>query len=116
MTEDFETLYVAPPDGAFIAKYQARCLCGAVSYSVSADPIDAKICHWPVCQTLHGAPMQWAAIFHKRDVHFSTGLDRLSFYSRESGRRERIPPCKLSCAARGTQRQGSAGRRARGLA
>jgi hypothetical protein len=32
-------------------------------YHVCADPVDAKICHCLACQKLHGAPMQWAAIF-----------------------------------------------------
>ena len=56
-------------------KYSARCHCGAVRYEVCADPVDAKICHCKACQVLHGAPMQWAAIFRKDDVRFTAGLD-----------------------------------------
>jgi hypothetical protein len=35
--------------------------------------VDAKICHCIACQKLHGAPMQWSAIFHKHHVRFSAG-------------------------------------------
>ncbi len=65
--------YASLDDTGFVAKYRAACFCGAVQYEVSADPVDAKICHCQVCQKLHGAPMQWAAIFHKRHVRFTAG-------------------------------------------
>jgi hypothetical protein len=73
-----------------------------VRYQVAADPVDAKICHCRDCQVLHGAPMQWAAIFHKTDVTFSAGTERLRYYHGALGRPERILPCKVSCAACGT--------------
>ena len=47
---------------------------------------------------MHGAPMQWAAIFHKRDVRLVDGAEALRFYNSELGRRERVLPCKVSCA------------------
>jgi hypothetical protein len=94
--------YASPEDKNFIAKYQARCHCGAVRYEVRADPVDAKICHCRVCQVLHGAPMQWAAIFHKRDVRFVAGVERLRFYNSELDRNERLLPCKVLCASCGT--------------
>jgi hypothetical protein len=73
-----------------------------VAYEVGADPVDAKVCHCKGCQTLHGAPMQWAAIFHKRDVRFTAGVDHLRFFSGALGRCERSLPCKVSCALCGT--------------
>ena len=89
----------APPDGGDPrpARHRAQCFCGAVAFEVYADPVDAKICHCRACQTLHGAPFQWAVIFHKRDVRFLRGLDELHFYNSELGRSEHILPCKLSC-------------------
>ncbi len=90
-----------PPYGqraaAFAALYRARCYCGAIAFEVRADPVDAKICHCHVCQSLHGAPFQWAVIFHKTDVRFLRGIDRLYFFNAENGRAGRILPCKLSC-------------------
>ncbi|MEZ6155276.1 MAG: hypothetical protein R3B56_05705 [Candidatus Scalinduaceae bacterium] len=46
---------------------------------------------------MHGAPVQWAAIFHKHDVRITKGIERLHFYSSESGKHDRILPCKVSC-------------------
>ena len=85
-------------DTSFIAKYEARCYCHSVRYEVRADPVDAKICHCRECQVLHGAPMQWAAIFHKSDVRIVDGIERLRFFNGALNRHERIQPCKVACA------------------
>ena len=100
--EDFKELFAPSGDAEFKARYHARCHCGSVSYGVSAEPVDAKICHCVMCQKLHGAPMQWAAIFHKRDVRFSAGIDHLRFFNGALNRPERILPCKVSCGLCGT--------------
>lgn len=78
--------------------YRARCHCGAVRYEVCADPVDAKICHCRTCQVLHGAPMQWAAIFRKSDVKLTAGVESVRYYNSVLERRERVLPCKLVCA------------------
>ena len=94
--------YARVDDDAFTPRYWASCHCGAVRYEVSADPLDAKICHCRTCQSLHGAPMQWAAIFHKRHVRLTRGIEHLRFYSDALDRAERVAPCKVSCARCGT--------------
>src|SRR4029078_10500700 len=94
--------YASIGDDRFVAIYRARCHCGAVSYEVAAEPVDAKICHCRTCQVLHGAPMQWAAIFHKHDVRVTHGVEHLRFYAGVLGRPGRVPPCKVSCALCGT--------------
>ncbi|MEA2625896.1 MAG: hypothetical protein QOD06_1941 [Candidatus Binatota bacterium] len=94
--------YAAVDDDSFVARYRARCHCGGVCYEVGVDPVDAKICHCRSCQTLHGAPMQWAAIFHKRDVRMTRGVEHLRFYSGVLRRAVREPPCKVSCVLCGT--------------
>jgi hypothetical protein len=96
--------YARLDDDAFTSRYRASCHCGAVRYEVSADPVDAKICHCRTCQTLHGAPMQWAAIFHKRHVRMTRGIEHLRFYSDTLDRAERVAPCKVSCALRHAHR------------
>jgi hypothetical protein len=89
-------------DETFVPKYHARCYCQAVHYEVGAEPVDAKLCHCTVCQQLHGAPMQWAALFHKRHVRITHGLEHLRFYNSALQQRERILPCKVRCALCGT--------------
>jgi len=82
MESRFGPDYASLEDTGFVAKYKASCFCGAVRYyEVSADPVGVKICHRMTCQKLHGAPMQWAAIFHKRHVRFAAGLENLVFYN-----------------------------------
>lgn len=94
--------YASPDDSTFVPKYRAACFCGKVRYEVSAEPVDAKLCHCRACQTLHGAPMQWAAIFQKHHMRFTSGLDLLRFYNSERDMNERILPCKVSCSLCGT--------------
>ena len=93
----FREDYASSEGKGVVAKYHARCHCGAVRYEVVADPVDAKICHCSDCRMLHGAPMQWAAIFRKRDVSFTAGVEHLRFYNSSLDRRERILPCKVAC-------------------
>ncbi len=97
--------YSTIDDAEFIPKYKAACFCGAVQYEVNADPVDSKICHCLACQKLHGAPMQWAAIFHKSNVRITAGLEHLTFYNSERDRPERILPCKVSCGRCGVAPQ-----------
>lgn len=98
----FGAEYASCDDASFIPKYRASCFCGRVRYEVCADPVDAKLCHCRACQVLHGAPLQWAAIFHKHHVRFSSGLDHLRFFNSERSLNERILPCKVSCNHCGT--------------
>lgn len=102
MENVFGSEYASINDEGFIAKYRASCFCDTIQYEVSADPVDSKICHCLACQKLHGAPMQWAALFHKRNVRVIKGLDQLHFYNSESNRHKRILPCKVSCTICGT--------------
>ena len=102
MKKGFGPDYASIEDKNFIPRYRARCHCGAVQYEVCADPVDAKLCHCRACQKLHGAPMQWAAIFHKRDVRITAGIDYLRFFNSERFTYERVLPCKVSCGRCGT--------------
>ncbi len=102
MKKQWDEKYSSATDNNFIAKYSASCYCCAVQYEVKADPVDAKVCHCLACQKLHGAPMQWAAIFHKNDVRIIQGMEHLHFYNTELNRHERILPCKVSCNLCGT--------------
>ncbi|KAG0646421.1 hypothetical protein D0Z07_7356 [Hyphodiscus hymeniophilus] len=86
-------------DDKFRALYEGGCHCGRVKYQLSREkPLDAKFCHCSTCQVLHGAPFQWAAIFHKEDINFTHGHHDLGWY--DSGDKTTVHklPCKVSCA------------------
>lgn len=83
---------------AFHRVYGGACFCGAVRFEVGArKPEDAKFCHCPTCQKLHGAPFQWAAILHKRDVRFTAGAEALVFWNPTEKSGEYVLPCKVAC-------------------
>jgi len=100
MPEDDDWKHAPPYSQAephFSVEYRARCFCGAVELEVCADPVDAKMCHCPQCQSLHGAPFQWAVLFHKRDVRFVRGVENIFFYNAETKSPGHVLPCRLSC-------------------
>ncbi|KAF8954704.1 Mss4-like protein [Flammula alnicola] len=90
--------YSLDPTKPFKKRYRGSCFCEKVKFEVARDkPLDAKFCHCPTCQKLHGAPFQWAAIVEKTDVHFTQGEDQLIFWNAEGMSQEYILPCKISC-------------------
>jgi hypothetical protein len=102
-TPSMDDLWSRPPysstDKQFEAKYKGSCYCGAVTVLAKQDPVDAKICHCRTCQTLHGAPMQWAAIFHKHDILITQdSIPHLLFYNSELMKSEYELPCKIACS------------------
>ncbi|EEP79145.1 conserved hypothetical protein [Uncinocarpus reesii 1704] len=79
--------------------WHGSCQCGQVKYQLNREkPLDAKFCHCTSCQRLHGAPFQWAAIFHKSDVNFLNGHNGLDFYKSGENLREHSLPCKVLCS------------------
>ncbi|KAJ5089010.1 hypothetical protein N7532_007694 [Penicillium argentinense] len=80
-------------------KWRAHCQCRKISYVIRQDrPLNAKFCHCRGCQVMHGAPFQWAAIFHKEDVSFVNGSSGLSFYSSSLNTQKYHTPTKVSCS------------------
>ncbi|KAK6609377.1 hypothetical protein H4I96_03308 [Botrytis cinerea] len=67
-------------------------------FKVLERPLSAKFCHCTTCQVLHGAPFQWAAIFHKEDINFTHGHHDLGWYESEEKTTRHKLPCKVSCA------------------
>ncbi|TGO70651.1 hypothetical protein BELL_0690g00050 [Botrytis elliptica] len=83
----------------FKVLYEGGCHCGRVKYQLSRErPLSAKFCHCTTCQVLHGAPFQWAAIFHKEDINFTHGHHDLGWYESEEKTTRHKLPCKVSCA------------------
>ncbi|KAF6222369.1 hypothetical protein HO133_001455 [Letharia lupina] len=86
-------------DPNFHARYEASCHCGKIRYQLSREkPLDSKYCHCTTCQKLHGAPFQWAAIFHKEDINFTHGHSDLGWYESSEKTTVHKLPCKVSCA------------------
>lgn len=83
----------------FSTVWNGACHCGRTRYQLSrARPLSSKYCHCTTCQRLHGAPFQWAAIFHKTDINFTHGHHNLAWYdSGERTTRHKLP-CKVSCS------------------
>ncbi|UNI16939.1 hypothetical protein JDV02_003321 [Purpureocillium takamizusanense] len=90
----------SPSPSAAAAALRGACHCGRITYRLSRDaPLDSKYCHCRDCQVLHGAPFQWAAIFHKADVAFDRGaVAGLRFYHSPSKCAEHVLPSKVACA------------------
>ncbi|KAK0738190.1 Mss4-like protein [Schizothecium vesticola] len=83
----------------FSVKWRGKCHCGAVRYELSrARPLASKYCHCTTCQRLHGAPFQWAAIFHKTDINFTQGHHDLGWYDAAAKSTTHHLPCKVQCA------------------
>ncbi|KAJ5948016.1 hypothetical protein N7466_001031 [Penicillium verhagenii] len=80
-------------------KWKGSCKCGKITYALNRDrPLNAKFCHCRGCQVMHGAPFQWAAIFHKDDVSFTKGSSGLAFFSAAHNSQKYDNPTKVSCS------------------
>lgn len=86
--------------------YDAQCFCGRVRYQVRGEPSSAKLCHCQACQLLHGAPLEWVALFDKQNVRFPdpSSLEYLYFYNSQTDKAwdssnadRRELPVKVSC-------------------
>eukprot|EP01065_Artemidia_motanka_P019740 TRINITY_DN23576_c0_g1_i1.p1 TRINITY_DN23576_c0_g1~~TRINITY_DN23576_c0_g1_i1.p1 ORF type:complete len:499 (+),score=74.60 TRINITY_DN23576_c0_g1_i1:66-1562(+) len=82
--------------------HKAHCYCKRVVYDVVEEPVASKLCHCTLCQRIHGAPYQWALLFHKDSVSFVAGWEHLKFYSPDKDTvytaETRELPCKVSCS------------------
>ncbi|KAJ6107135.1 hypothetical protein N7523_008458 [Penicillium sp. IBT 18751x] len=80
-------------------KWRGHCQCRKIGFSLKRDkPLNSKYCHCVGCQRMHGAPFQWAAIFHKDDISFDQGYSGLSFYSSAENSSDYHTPTKVACA------------------
>jgi hypothetical protein len=56
-----------------MARHAGGCRCGAVRFSISADPHFAAICHCSDCRRASGAPFLAFVGFDRDDVRFEGG-------------------------------------------
>ena len=52
---------------------EGGCLCGAVRYRISAEPIDAGYCHCRMCQRSTGAPVVSWLTMSERGLRLDQG-------------------------------------------
>lgn len=73
--------YTADPTTDFTDVFRASCFCRSVQWEIRRGEVKSSMyCHCTVCQRLHGAPFQWAAVVPKPAVRVTRGLDLLHFY------------------------------------
>ena len=82
-------------------KYEGGCLCGALRYSASVDPIDAGYCHCRMCQKISGAAVLPWASFSSGDFSYTLGQPKI-YKSSDWGQREFCEACGSQIAFRGT--------------
>ncbi|KAH8918871.1 glutathione-dependent formaldehyde-activating, GFA [Atractiella rhizophila] len=90
--------YKRPRPSDFDPLYKATCHCGRIQYEIGREkPLNTKYCHCTSCQTMHGAPFQWAAIFEKDDLFFVSGQEDLVAYNSTKKELSHELPTKISC-------------------
>ena len=71
---------------------EGGCLCGALRYSSSADPIENGYCHCRMCQKASGAPVVAWTTFAAESFAYTKGEPAI-YRSSSNGRREYCPSC-----------------------
>ncbi len=59
---------------------KGNCLCGRVTWEVSAEPYRAFNCHCKMCQKAHGTAYGTYWFFGEGEVRITAGADRITFY------------------------------------
>ena len=81
--------------------HEGHCLCGAVQFSSSTDPVDVGYCHCRMCQLLSGAAaLPWAS-FRAEDFSYTEGEPSI-YRSSTHGQREFCGRCGSQIAFRNT--------------
>ena len=92
----------APHEGSHHegARHEGGCLCGAVRFAVSADPLRVTVCHCRFCQRNTGTAYLVEPVFAKAQFRFTSGAPRTwDAISAGSGKRVTTHFCGI-CGAR----------------
>ncbi len=82
-------------------KITGGCLCGALRYGASIEPIDVGYCHCRMCQKLSGATVLPWASFSSESLSYTDGAPKV-YKSSEWGQREFCSECGSQIAFRST--------------
>ena len=75
------------------------CLCGAIRYTVTAEPLRVTICHCTFCQKITGSAYLVEPIFRKQDVSFSGTTKAFVHRSDNSSKKVTVNFCGI-CATK----------------
>jgi hypothetical protein len=82
--------------------HEGGCLCGAVRYRASGQPVRATVCHCTFCQRVTGSAFGLWATYRKENVSITGDIATYEHRSDESGRwikMEFCPRCGTSIGA-----------------
>lgn len=93
--------------------HEGGCLCGAVRYRTTGQPMSVSVCHCTACQRRTGSAVSIPAFFSDEQITFNDG-ERVTFQytSDESGRwlrTEFCPVCATTVAWTSERRPGAHG-------
>ena len=66
---------------------QGSCLCGGITYEISAPLTDVINCHCSMCRKAHGAAFRTRASVRIADFTFLSGEELLTYYESSPGER-----------------------------
>ena len=61
---------------------KGSCLCGAVQFEVTGEPITMTYCHCESCRRWVGAPVHGGCLFHAGKVRVLEGTEKLALFKR----------------------------------
>ena len=64
---------------------KGSCLCGGITYEISAPLTDVINCHCSMCRKAHGAAFRTRASVRKADFVFLSGEELLTYYESSPG-------------------------------
>lgn len=82
--------------------YQGGCLCGAIRYTSTADPVDTGYCHCELCRRSAGAPVLAWASFAVESFSYTAGTPA-KYQSSAHGHREFCRDCGTQIAYRDSE-------------
>ena len=83
-----------------MAKFLGGCLCGAVRYETTAEPVNQRICHCRICQKAIGAAFNARVLMRITDVAISGPIG--TFHSSEALERGFCQRCGSTVFSRRT--------------
>lgn len=62
-----------------------KCLCGAIQFETTGETSNLYQCHCSLCRKQSGSSANAATIIHESEFSWISGLDRISYFKKDSG-------------------------------